>query len=127
MNCGDYQHMISRLVDLDLKATASSELFVHLGKCAQCREFLDTTMKLNAELDKIGVMPELLEGANYQQPFVVASMSVPRFGQHRSLGSRISTFALLLMVTLFIGLLFSVNIDKPSQTEPIPQELAQPR
>ena len=119
--------MISRLVDLELKASASAELFEHLGKCAQCREFLDTTMKLTAELDKIGMPPELVEAAGNQRPYVGARTSVPGFSQHRSLRSRISTFALLLMVTLFIGLLFSVNIEKSSQAEQIPQGQVQPR
>jgi anti-sigma factor RsiW len=126
MNCRDYQQMISRFVDQELKATAGAELFEHLGTCAQCREFLESTLKLTAELEKIEMPPELAEAVGNQRPYVGARTSVPGFGQHRSLRSRISTFALLIMVTLFIGLLFSVNIDKPSQAEPIPQALAQP-
>jgi predicted anti-sigma-YlaC factor YlaD len=127
MNCRDYQQMISKLVDLELKATASGEVFEHLGQCAQCREFLETTMKLTAELDNIGMLAELAEAAGNHRPFVGARTSVPSFGQHRSLRSRISTFALLIMVTLFIGLLFSVNISAQKPPEPIPQELVQPR
>jgi predicted anti-sigma-YlaC factor YlaD len=127
MNCADYQQMISRLVDLELKAAASAELFEHLGKCAECREFLDTMMKLTAELDKVGTPPELSEATGNQHPYVGASAPVPRIGRHRSLRSRISTFALLIMLTLFIGLLFSVNISAQRQPEPIPQEMFQPR
>jgi len=126
MNCRDYQQMISRLVDLELNAAASAELFEHLGKCAQCREFLDTMMKLTAELDKIGVSQELSEEAS-KRPYVGDRKSTPRLSQHRSLRSRISTFALLVMVTLIIGLLFSVNISAQRPPEPVPQELVQPR
>jgi predicted anti-sigma-YlaC factor YlaD len=61
MNCRDYQQMINKFLDLELKAAASGELFEHLGKCAQCREFLDTMIRLAAELDKVrmplGVCP----------------------------------------------------------------------
>ena len=61
MNCRDYQQMISRLVDLELKAAASSDLFEHLGKCAQCREFFDSLTKLNMELEKGQSLTELAE------------------------------------------------------------------
>lgn len=118
--------MISRLVDLELKAAASAELFEHLGTCAECREFLDTMMKLTAELDKIGMPQDLSEEAG-KHPDVGDRRSARRLSQHRSLRSRISTFALLIMVTLFIGLLFSVNISAQRQPEPIPQEMVQPR
>ena len=127
MNCVEYQQRISRLVDLEVKATASTELFEHLGTCAQCREFFDAMMKLTTELDNIDVPRELYEEASIQRPFVDARPSFARFDQPRSLRSRISTFALLVMVTLFIGLLFSVNINAQKPQEPIPQELVQPR
>ena len=126
MNCVDYQQMINRLIDHELKATASAKLFEHLGKCAECREFLDTMMKLTAKLDKVEMPPELSEEAS-RLVYVADRKSAPRIAQRRSFRARISTFALLIMLTLFIGLLFSVNIDKPSQAEPIPLELVQPR
>jgi predicted anti-sigma-YlaC factor YlaD len=53
MNCVDYQKLISRVVDLEVKATASGALFEHLGKCAQCREWLDTLLRMNVEYEKI--------------------------------------------------------------------------
>jgi predicted anti-sigma-YlaC factor YlaD len=127
MNCSENQRMISRFVDLEVKATASGDLFEHLGKCAQCREFLEGTMTLIAELDKAGMPPELSEVAGNEREHLGARVSVPRYGQHRSLRSRISTFALLIMLTLFIGVLFSVNISAQRPQEPVPQELVQPR
>jgi predicted anti-sigma-YlaC factor YlaD len=126
MNCRDYQQMISRLVDLEVKATASAALFEHLGKCAECREFLDTMMKLTAELDKAAMPQELSEEAS-KRPYVADRRPAPRMAQRRSLRSRISDFALLIIVTLFIGLLFSVNINAQRPPEPIPQDLVQPR
>jgi predicted anti-sigma-YlaC factor YlaD len=119
--------MISRFVDLEMKATASGDLFEHLGKCAQCREFLEAAMTLIAELDKAGMPPELSEAAGNEREYLGARVSVPRYGQHRSLRSRLSDFALLIIVTLFIGLLFSVNISAQRQPEPIPQGMVQPR
>ncbi|MCX6143379.1 MAG: hypothetical protein NTZ35_09175 [Ignavibacteriales bacterium] len=127
MNCVEYQQMISRLVDLELKAAASTELFEHLGKCAECREFLDTMMKLTAELDKVGMPLEHSESISDKRFYVGDRMSAPRMAGPRSFRSRISTFALLIMLTLFIGLLFSVNISAQRTQEPIPQELVQPR
>ena len=61
MNCVEYQRMISRLVDLEAKATESKELFEHLGKCADCRAFFDTLAKLNMELEKAQLLTELAE------------------------------------------------------------------
>jgi predicted anti-sigma-YlaC factor YlaD len=61
MNCVEYQRMISRLVDLEVKATASAELFDHLGKCADCRAFFETLTKLNIELEKAQLLTELTE------------------------------------------------------------------
>jgi predicted anti-sigma-YlaC factor YlaD len=124
MNCRDYQQMISRLVDLELRAAASAELFEHLGRCAECREFLDTMMKLTAELDKIGMPLEFTEAVGGNKRLYVGDRpSALRLGQPRSLRSRLSTFALLIMLTLFIGLLFSVDISAQRSQEPIPQEL----
>ena len=61
MNCVEYQRMISRFVDLEVRATASAQLFEHLGTCAQCREFFDTLTKLNMELEKAQLLTELTE------------------------------------------------------------------
>jgi hypothetical protein len=76
-------------------------------------------------------MPAALDGKVLQ--FAVAQSRrandrepVQQLRQRRSLRSRISTFALLIMVTLFIGLLFSVNISMQRPPEPIPQGLVQP-
>jgi predicted anti-sigma-YlaC factor YlaD len=127
MNCRDYQQMINRFVDLEQQASASAELFEHLGKCAKCREFFDTMMKLSTELDKIAVPLDLSEAPSSQRFYAGDRKPAPRLAQHRSLRSRISDFALLIIVTLFIGLLFSVNISAQRQSEPIPQGIAQPR
>jgi predicted anti-sigma-YlaC factor YlaD len=127
MNCAEYERIISKLVDLEVKATTSGELFEHLGTCARCREFFDLVMKVNAELDNIGTPIELSEAASSRRPYVGVHASIPRFGQQRSLRSRISTYAMIVLLTFFIGLLFSVNINAQRQPEPIPQEMVQPR
>lgn len=53
MNCSEYQRMISKFVDFEIKATQNVNMFEHLAKCAQCREFFDVLMNLNVELDKV--------------------------------------------------------------------------
>lgn len=127
MNCRDYQQVISKFVDLELKATASAELFEHLGKCAQCREFLDTMMKLSAELDKIGTPLELSEIASDQRRHVglffvpPGSKEVLRYSpdapavalvaKPRSIGSSIRTLALTILIIIIGCVMFSTTIS----------------
>jgi predicted anti-sigma-YlaC factor YlaD len=119
--------MISRLVDLELKATTSSELFEHLGRCAQCREFYDTMMKLSAELDKIGTPLELSEATSNQRPYVGLSFvssgskevrryspdapAIAQSAKPRNIGSSIRTLALAILIIVIGCVMFSTTIS----------------
>ena len=127
MNCNDYQHWINRFTDHEARATESAELFEHLGKCAECRGFLDALMKLNAELDRVQTVAELENDMSTEHRAFGDRRAVRGVTKQTSLRSRVSTFALLIIVTLFIGTLLSVDVRMQRTPEPVPQELAQPR
>ena len=141
MNCRDYQQMISKLVDLELKATVSSELFEHLGKCAECREFFDTLMKLTAELERIGTPLELSEATSNQRPYVGPSFvpsrskgvlrhspdaaAVPLESKPRTIGSFIRTLALAILIIVIGCVMFSTTISvgaRGAEAIRLPQE-----
>lgn len=134
MNCEEYQLQVSKLLDNALEKSKTPELFSHLGGCDRCREFFESTMHIRLAMRSAESLPmsaamdtKVLQFAVIQSGRAHDRGAVQRLGQHPSLRSRISTFALLIMVTLFIGLLFSVNISAQRPPEPIPQELVQPR
>ena len=134
MNCEEYQQQVSKLLDNALERTKTPDVFNHLSTCEGCREFFDSTMRIRRAIQSAAPLPmseamdaDVLRHAMAQSQWAHDRGPVQRLSQHRSLLSRISTFALLIMVTLFIGLLFSVNINAQKPPEPIPQELVQPR
>jgi predicted anti-sigma-YlaC factor YlaD len=119
--------MISRLVDLELKATASAELFEHLGKCAQCREFFDNLMRLNLELDNAQapvalereIGDQLSEKLGKKRELQVIRTAQIRFDRWR-------TAALLALMVLITGLFWSMTL--PMQSEDrfgVPRETPQ--
>jgi predicted anti-sigma-YlaC factor YlaD len=126
MNCNDYQRWINRIVDHEARATESTELFEHLGKCAECCGFLDALMKLNAELERIQTVAESEKDMSTEHRAFGDRRAVRCAAKHGTLRSRILTFALLIMVTLFIGTLLSVDVRLQRTPEPVPQEMAQP-
>ena len=134
MNCEEYQQLVSKLLDNALEKEKRAAVFSHLGICEKCREFFESAMQIRRAMQSAAPLPmsavmdaDVLQLAMAQSRQAPDREPVQRLSQHRPLRSRISTFALLLMVTLFIGLLFSVNIEKPSQAEQIPQGQVQPR
>jgi predicted anti-sigma-YlaC factor YlaD len=134
MNCEEYQKQVSKLLDNALEKERMADVFNHLGICERCREFFESTMHLRQAMRSAAPLAmSATMDADVLQLAMTQSCQAPdrgpaqRLGRHHSLRSRISTFALLLMVTFFIGLLFSIKIDMPGQAEPIPQELVQPR
>jgi predicted anti-sigma-YlaC factor YlaD len=127
MTCADHQRTINRFIDHEFRAVECAELFAHLGTCAECRGFLDALMKLNAELDRIQIAAELEKAPSMQpRPFVDRN-AVRGVVKQRSFRSRVSTLALLVIVTFFIGILLSIDITMQRSPDPHPQELVQPR
>lgn len=50
MKCEEYQGWISQYLDHELQDTKSNELFLHLGTCPDCREFLNSLLLLRDSL-----------------------------------------------------------------------------
>jgi predicted anti-sigma-YlaC factor YlaD len=51
MTCDDYQIKISSLLDGEVPAADSGEIFSHMGSCADCRLFWHNTLALNGQLE----------------------------------------------------------------------------
>jgi len=133
MNCEEYQLQVSKLLDNALEKEKRADVFSHLGICERCREFFESTMHIRLAMRSAESLPMSAAMDTKVMQFAVTQSgrahdrgAVQWLGQHRSLRSRISTFALLIMVTLFVGLLFSININMQKPAEPIPEELVQP-
>ena len=107
--------MISRLVDLELNAAASAELFEHLGKCAQCREFLDTMMKLAAELDKVQFSVEQEKQLHLPPMVKLIDRQGNPAGVTQTRTTRIRTAAFLALLVLIIGFVWSATL--PNQED----------
>lgn len=116
MNCRDYQRMINKLIDFEVKATESAEIFEHLGGCLECREFLDTLMKLNAELDKvrspIDVDEKPLE-LPLAQPTLPEKMRAVKIAQTKF--SRIQTAVMLALLVIIAGLFWTTTIPRHNE------------
>lgn len=127
MTCADHQRTINRFIDHEIKATECAELFEHLGICAQCRELFDALMNLSAELDGIQIAAELEKPPSTQSRSFGDRSAIRGEAKQKSFRSRVSTLALLVMVTFFIGILLSIDITMQRSPDPHPQELVQPR
>ena len=117
MTCADHQRTISRFVDHELKATGCTELFEHLGRCEECRQFFDTILTLGAELDKIQSptteMPMQPDLASIRQTDY-------RVANQRRMAPRPSSLLFAVVVILVVTLLLSIDvtIEKPNQVMP---------
>ena len=135
MNCNDYQRMINKFIDSDMRATESADLFRHLGGCAQCREFMDTLMKLNMQLDKVFRHDESDSVPGERQRFPAgrrsfSNLSLRLKAPQNSTTSRIhlrsSTATLILLSLFLIGVLFSMRIEVKPPTDLVPATTVTP-
>jgi anti-sigma factor RsiW len=53
MNCAAYHEDVSRYIDRELDEGRIALLFVHLGGCAGCRDFLSSIMELRSALHRL--------------------------------------------------------------------------
>lgn len=111
MTCAEYQLFISKLIDNELRQDESSFLFTHLSTCEECREFFHKCIALNASFDA-GWRSLLAESegkemriSDPKSPWMMSDK-----GSSFSLRPRISTLALLFLISLIVGLLFSVSV-----------------
>jgi hypothetical protein len=129
----DQRILISQYVDAELVLSEEEGLFGHLAECGECREFLRHSLRLRADLMEDPFRMGESAGSDRTAPanggsfYALDRRPVISNVRRSRLRSRISTFALIVMVTLFVGFLFSVKISMQKQSEPTPQELVQPR
>lgn len=50
MNHEQYQQLASQFIDRELQSDAEQQLFLHLGTCTECREFLKASWKLQTDI-----------------------------------------------------------------------------
>lgn len=126
MNHEHYQQLISEFIDREIRAEEEQELFSHLNSCAECREFIKASFRL--QVDMAGTKArEFFPPVKSSQSYVADRE--PAHQRYRSSKSRspISTFILLAMVTLIVAMLFSANVKVERPAEGESQELIQPR
>jgi anti-sigma factor RsiW len=105
-----FEELVSLFIDRELDAKSEQELFAHLGSCEECRGFLKASMMLQGDIKST-------------KPGIPASMGDARRGfapDHRAVhGSRlqtttrqpVTTFVLLMLITLVVGFLFSARVE----------------
>jgi predicted anti-sigma-YlaC factor YlaD len=57
MNCNWYQEQISMLIDRELDDEHATDVFHHLGRCADCRAFLQGTQRIQVHMAHIPLPP----------------------------------------------------------------------
>ena len=125
MNHEQYQELASQFIDLEIGPESEQELFQHLGTCAECREFLKAAWQL--QFDIFATKPKRSPSpARTQKRYVTDRGPALRVVPQMPTPFRISTFALLLMVTLIVGILFSASVRVQRAPEVAPQVLKQP-
>jgi predicted anti-sigma-YlaC factor YlaD len=115
MNCVEYQRTISRFVDLEVKATASADLFEHLGKCADCRQWFDTLLRLNVECDKIQLTFESENESNIPPKMKMADQLPVHQDPRQTRITRARAAAFLMALMLIIGFAWSATL--PNQKD----------
>lgn len=107
MTCEEHQIQIGRLTDGEMPFSLSGEVFDHLGKCQECREYYYQLQRLNASLEQVR-RTEILHGTNWQIQRVPKSPHrVQKFWSDR-ITVRLPIAAALLLI-LFLGLFFSFH------------------
>jgi len=120
MKCDEYQRMINKFIDHELKAAECSAMFDHLGTCMECRQFYDSINALGTELDKI---PFPNEEVTFRQSGWSKRQPTYSIADHKRIAPRPSTLAVAIIVLLVVGLLFSVNVTIEKPAQPMPSAL----
>jgi predicted anti-sigma-YlaC factor YlaD len=112
MNCAECERMISRFVDLEVKATGNGDLFEHLGKCAECRQWLDTLLRMNVEYEKIRLTFESENESNIRPKIKMMDKLPIHQGLIQTQSTRARTAAFLMALMLIIGIAWSATLPK---------------
>jgi hypothetical protein len=121
MNHEYHQQLVSEFVDREIRAEDEQELFHHLSSCAECREFLKAACRLQIEM--AATKPRDSDRGSYTADRRPVRHEFRQSKRH----SRISTFVLLVMVTLIVGILFSANVTVQRPPETSAEEVVQPK
>ena len=121
MNHEHDQELVSEFIDREIRAGDEQDLFTHLNSCGKCREFLKASCRLQVEM--AATKPRNHERGSY----AVDRQPVHREFRRSKRRSSISTFILLVMVTLIVGILFSANVTVQRSPDASTEEVVQPR
>jgi predicted anti-sigma-YlaC factor YlaD len=118
MNHEDYQQLASQFIDYELGPESEQELFLHLGACTECRNFLKASWQLHADIFATKPRRTVETGTKRREDrgrFDADRIALSATA-NRSLSSRIRTAALLIVLVLIIGLFWSATISmQPEQ------------
>jgi anti-sigma factor RsiW len=99
MTHDQYQEQISRLIDHDLREEDSSQLFTHMASCRECREFLNSSLRLRSGLAANSLATPSNLDRTMQQRFISPVAPKPRNSQslwRRQVTMRFPVVAFLL-------------------------------
>lgn len=86
MTHDQFQEQISRLLDNDLREEESTPLFAHLSSCRECREFLQSCLRLRSGLAADSLPVPASADGKLRQRF--SPVAVPRALSARSVWSQ---------------------------------------
>ena len=92
--CEEYQELVSAYSDDELNDAEISELFFHLGECADCRAFMKSVLQLRSTLQEATV------------PVSITTKAMPSSLWKRKLSVSYSVAAAILLMMLLSGALF---------------------
>jgi predicted anti-sigma-YlaC factor YlaD len=101
MTCDEYQLKISALLDGEVAAADSGEIFNHLGSCTECRLFWHNTLALNAQLEIAGTQ----EVQRMEVPQLPKNIPTASAWWNRPIQLRTYTVSLILCVLISLSFL----------------------
>lgn len=101
MTCDEYQSRINALLDGEVAAADSGEIFNHLGSCPDCRLFWHNMLTLNAQLEIAGTQ----EVQRREVPQLPKNIPTASAWWNRPIQLRAYTVSLILCVLISLSFL----------------------
>lgn len=114
MTHDEYQQQISQLIDGELGEQFQPALFVHLGTCAECRRFLNSTLTLRSSLSSAAQIA-ILQGLDLRMRDATVAPAPIFFINTRPAAFRLALAASIAFILLMGSLLFGPQILKTQQ------------
>ncbi len=133
MNHEVYQQYISQYIDGELNDALENNLFLHLGSCRECRDFLKSSIQMQNDI--VAAKPRATVDIYHQvfeksvlgdKPPVALSVGLER--NQRRMKTQFPAMVLLAFMLMVGGLLFStkVEVKSPQEVSAVPSGMSFP-